>query len=599
MGVLLTTLGTGAYGRVRWRLEGGSRDGRPVEHETAYAPVATAALVGGCTEARVLVTAEARAAHWETCCRELEALGLAAQPVEIPPGRTEEEIWAIFERVLDAAAGAREITLDVTHAFRHLAFVLFGSTNYLAALRGTRVAGVYYGAYDVRADGRAPLLDLGSLLTLGEWSYAARSLRETGNSRWLGELIRRERASFFRRHGEFRELFDRLGKALETLGWALPAGLPLESGRDAAKALAALDAVERDPRTPAPLRPLVESLRETLAPIALVGCPEKKTAIALDEAELRRELALARRYLDWGWADRAVLLLREWVINRCLHASGRREGWLSYGDLRQPAERALNGVAERARFSSASPGGGGRRAGSDPGGTATRPAPADSVDRGGQRWLASLWDRVAELRNTFAHLAYRPEWAADLPAKLERRIREQLADCEARCAEDAAWRTDPPGGAGRILVTPLGMSPGVLFTALKRLAPDRALVITSREAEPLAAEACRQAGWPADRAAWLVVEDPHACFSDVQRVLDWARPVVLAAAEVLVNVTGGTTAMQYLAERVAGEATRLGIPTQRYALLDRRSPDDQRREPYVLGECLPLEGDAASGPTPA
>ncbi|MDR7491956.1 MAG: TIGR02221 family CRISPR-associated protein [Armatimonadota bacterium] len=603
MNVLLTVLGTGRYETVRWRLKGQTR-----EHETRYAPVATAALVGECEEARVLLTDEARAMHWETCRAELERQGLATRPVEIPVPRTEDEVWDLFARVLDSASGAEAVTLDVTHAFRHLPFVLFASMGYLAALRGMRVSGIYYGAYEARVDGRAPLLDLSPLLILGEWSHAARGFRETGNPRWLATLIRQERPRFFRRHGPFPELFDRLGAALEALGWALPAGLPLEAGREAARALAALDAVERSPHTPAPLRPLVGSLRETLASVALVGCPAEKTDIALDGRELDRELALARRYLDWGWADRALLLLREWVINRCLVVASPFGPWLSYGDARLHVERALNGVGERARqdrrlaqgATGESARGGGTRV--EGGGLqacraevldSSPPNPGATGDAEGQRWLASLWDGLAQLRNAFAHLGFRPEWVHDP----RQRVAGWLEACAEFCKNDAVWRAGPPGAAGRVLITPLGMSPGVLFTALRRLAPDQALVITSPEAEALVDHACQAAGWPADRAVRLVLEDAHACFRDVRRVLDWARPVLLEARAVVVNVTGGTTAMQYLAERVAGEATRLGIPTRRCALVDRRPPEEQRQQPYVLGDCVFLEGDAASGPS--
>src|SRR5581483_8937074 len=125
-----------------------------------------------------------------------------------------------------------------------------------------------------------------------------------------------------------------------------------------------------------------------------------------------------------------------------------------------------------------------------------------------------------------------------------------LEACQARLHQDGAWRTAPPGGLGRVLVTPLGHSPGVLFTALRRLQPNLALVIASAESAPLVEEACQRAGW--DRAGLQVlrVEDAHACFGDARRLVDEARPVLLEASEVLVNVAGGTTAMQYLAERL-------------------------------------------------
>jgi hypothetical protein len=87
------------------------------------------------------------------------------------------------------------------------------------------------------------------------------------------------------------------------------------------------------------------------------------------------------------------------------------------------------------------------------------------------------------------------------------------------------------------------------------------------------------------------LHDPHRCFTEVERVLDWARPHLLAAATVVANITGGTSAMQYLVERVAGHAVRIGVPVTRCALVDRRPADDQRQMPWVAGEVVYLLGD--------
>jgi hypothetical protein len=169
-------------------------------------------------------------------------------------------------------------------------------------------------------------------------------------------------------------------------------------------------------------------------------------------------------------------------------------------------------------------------------------------------------------------------------------IGQLLSECEAMVERDAAWSTARPGATRCLLVTPLGRAPGVLFTALTRCAPDTALIVTSPEAGPAIDEACTHAGWAGPRAVFEVL-DAYACFDEVARVVTWARPYLLESREVAVNITGGTTAMQYLAERVAGEAIRLGVPCQRIALIDRRDPEEQRREPYVAGEVVRLRGD--------
>jgi hypothetical protein len=64
---------------------------------------------------------------------------------------------------------------------------------------------------------------------------------------------------------------------------------------------------------------------------------------------------------------------------------------------------------------------------------------------------------------------------------------------------------------------------------------------------------------------------------------------LLEASEVIVNLTGGTTALQYLAERLADEALRLGTTVCRVAVMDRRSREEQQRDPFQLGEIAWLD----------
>jgi len=81
MATLLTVLGTGVYQPVSYHLA--SEPER--RHPTRYAPVA-AALVPGVGDAVVLLTAEARGAHWEAFRAELAALGIEARDRPSPRG---------------------------------------------------------------------------------------------------------------------------------------------------------------------------------------------------------------------------------------------------------------------------------------------------------------------------------------------------------------------------------------------------------------------------------------------------------------------------------------------------------------------------------
>jgi len=200
--------------------------------------------------------------------------------------------------------------------------------------------------------------------------------------------------------------------------------------------------------------------------------------------------------------------------------------------------------------------------------------------------LGSLWAEIRERRNSLAHAGFRPQVVPEPSAA----VAGLIDRCERLADDDANWRPAPLGRAGRVLVAPLGLSPGALFTAVRGLWPDRLLVLTSPQARPLLREACERAGWTGE-ATEHCVADAHNCFSELENVLAWSRATILDAREAAICVTGGTTAMQYLAERVAGDAERFGIPVRRYAAVDRRTLEEQRREPYVPGELLELGGD--------
>jgi len=66
-------------------------------------------------------------------------------------------------------------------------------------------------------------------------------------------------------------------------------------------------------------------------------------------------------------------------------------------------------------------------------------------------------------------------------------------------------------------------------------------------------------------------------------------PAIIQADEVVVNITGGTTAMQHIVQQIAALAAELGRSVRRVALVDRRLPQEQREEPYVPGELIRLD----------
>jgi hypothetical protein len=137
-----------------------------------------------------------------------------------------------------------------------------------------------------------------------------------------------------------------------------------------------------------------------------------------------------------------------------------------------------------------------------------------------------------------------------------------------------------------VLVTPLGTSPGTLFSVLRHSAAAQVVVLTSREGMARIAEVQRAIGFR-DEITVVQVDDPFRCFDAAPIVTRCREAITIAAPyRLVVNVTGGTTALQLAAQAVYREYRG---PKKMVAVVDPRTVAEQREEPYRVGEVFVIE----------
>jgi hypothetical protein len=560
---LIAALGIFDYQPVRYS----HPDDRGRTHLTRFAPVATAVLHGGVDEAFVLVTEGARDKHWESLTLELSASGVTAHAVRIPDVRDESELWSLFDAVRRAVPPSSHVVVDITYAFRHLPLTLLAVLTYLSGEGGVHVERIWYGAFEARTRDVAPVWDLTPFLRVVDGYHAVRQLRETGDGRRLaGHLTELNDSLWKKQRG--RPAFSRAAGALKRASAALASGLPLEAGLAGRDALTAL---EDDVPGAAGLNPLTRSLIDAMRPLLEEWACEKgprKGELALTLPELERQLRVTAFFAEMHAESRALRLLREWVVNRCLLACGQSGPWLARDKGRLPMERRLNALAERTKVDRD------RRSTTD-----------------AERALAALWQSITTQRNRVAHAGMCPEEVDSQTTS----VSDLINTCRDQMADDSVWTPGSARRTDRVLVTPLGLAAGVLYTALLRLQPDVTLVITSAEAAPNIEEVCRRASVERGRVRDFVVADPHRCFTEAGRIGDAALDLLLSAGSATFNVTGGTTAMQYVVDYLSRRADRIGTPVHRVALVDARSYTEQQAEPFVAGEVVPLDSNGEGG----
>ena len=139
----------------------------------------------------------------------------------------------------------------------------------------------------------------------------------------------------------------------------------------------------------------------------------------------------------------------------------------------------------------------------------------------------------------------------------------------------------------KILVSPLGMSPGLLFSALYHVKPDFLFCLTSEKGKERLPDIMEKAGYMGGYSVFLV-DDPFTAFHLTEKVWESLKDWLVSEAEVFVNITGGTTALQYLVQKTAERLENQGFSVKTIALIDRRSRSEQENNPYVPGEILYL-----------
>ena len=520
-----------------------------------------------------LCTPEAKQSSWPVLQEALHGkCGVA--PVAVPAGDTAADVNTCLASISGAIHDDVDLTVDVTHGFRHFSFLTYVAVLYLSVLRGVRVRGAYYGM--LNSAGLSPFLDLRPLLELPRWIHALQVLHDTGSTLPIARILDGNSPG---------QLPQRIAKELCQFSQAWLSGLPLELGRQAAivaqQRIKPLRNLLRDGYHLPLAGELTGQIAAFLKPFALSGQVSGdgwKQRVALSKEELNRQTAVIDGLLQHGSVAAALGLMREWTVSWVAWLRQSECEWLDYANVRRGAAGLLNAM---------------RAVGEDPDlGCVLTPE---------QRSLGAFWGQLSELRNGYHHHGMRPQvLIAD--KKADGQFQDVLSYWESTlrsCPEDFPLALGDSSG-GRVLISPIGMRPGVLYSALHACRtgdaagePVRCLVVCSPETQGKIDDVVERAGYKGAIEPLVLRDAFGGGRPEIDALVKAARKHLVGAEEVLVNVTGGTTLMGLAAEALAGAGRDLACPVRRFGLIDRRSSKEQDADPYQVGE--PFWLDAGEG----
>lgn len=137
----------------------------------------------------------------KNCIRDLN-LDVPAESVWIPVGKSENEIWNIFQIVYDSLNREDEVVFDITHAFRSIPMLAIVILNYAKVMKAVTLEGIYYGAFEVLgsiqeakklpvSERKSPILDITSFDQLMEWSFAVERFLKAGDALPVSSLAKK------------------------------------------------------------------------------------------------------------------------------------------------------------------------------------------------------------------------------------------------------------------------------------------------------------------------------------------------------------------------------------------------------------------------
>lgn len=120
--------------------------------------------------------------------------GIPIRSISIPEGNNQKELDDIFDGIYKAIEPEETICFDFTHGLRNIPMQVLTIINYAKALKNIQVGGMYYGAYELgrKIDGvsHVNLLDMTACSVILDWTSAAESFVESGNSTQIWKLYK-------------------------------------------------------------------------------------------------------------------------------------------------------------------------------------------------------------------------------------------------------------------------------------------------------------------------------------------------------------------------------------------------------------------------
>lgn len=270
----------------------------------------------------LFVTEKACRENLDTVRSALHEYPCTVTVIDIPAGKTEQEIWEIFSIISHTTQPDDEILLDITHAFRFLPFLAFITALYLREISEGTLSGIVYGAYEAGEDitdetglkrRTAPVFNLTSYITLMDWILAVRSFVTFADARGIESMIaaactnKTTQADAIVPDQSLEDL-QTLAQSLHRFTASVQLAQPADSMASARQVMRELARTRlKENAIPPPVMPVLEKI-EVISPFAETGSGSCWETI-------QKQQALITYQVEKGLYIQAAEMAREWMVS--------------------------------------------------------------------------------------------------------------------------------------------------------------------------------------------------------------------------------------------------------------------------------------------
>lgn len=235
---------------------------------------------------------------------------------DIPEGFSSEEIWTIFQKIVDIVHPGDIIYLDITHAFRSIPMLGMVLMNYLKALHGVEVKAIYYGAFEKLGfagqvqnmpieQRNAPILNLISFSILQNWTNAAYDFISYGNANNFVQLANNEINPLLRSKSDRTEVARKINVFVQSLKNVVEnlqtnRGRNIVQGEIFARLMTNIDSISEDLFI-IPMKPLISKVKEKVKNFS-------------SQEDWKNGLHAVKWCIDHNMIQQGITLLQETII---------------------------------------------------------------------------------------------------------------------------------------------------------------------------------------------------------------------------------------------------------------------------------------------